>query len=110
MAGERSGVQKRIRDIQPKAVYTHCAGHSLNLAVVSPCTIPTIRSCIDNVKAMTLWVTYSPKREGLLKKVYHSGTESLQATRNSLLNVCITRWVENIDGWERFCLCSTSDV
>jgi len=24
--------------------------------------------------------------------------------RNPLLNTCITRWVENIDGWERFSL------
>ena len=26
-------------------------------------------------------------------------------THNPILNVCITQWVENIDGWERFCLC-----
>ena len=31
MPGERSGVQKRVRKIQSKALYTHCAGHSLNL-------------------------------------------------------------------------------
>ena len=31
MAGERSGVQKKIRDKQKKALYTHCAGHSLIL-------------------------------------------------------------------------------
>ena len=27
MAGERSGVQRQIRDMQKKALYTHCAGH-----------------------------------------------------------------------------------
>lgn len=104
MAGAKSGVQKRIRDIQPKAVYTHCAGHSLNLAVVSSCSLPVIRNCIDKIKSFTIWVTYSPKREELLKKVYHMGDASL-TSHNPLLNVCITRWVENIDGWERFCLC-----
>ncbi len=31
---------------------------------------------------------------------HNSGT-----SRTPLLNVCITRWVENIEGWERFTLC-----
>lgn len=29
MSRQKSGVQKQIRDLQPKAVYTHSAGHSL---------------------------------------------------------------------------------
>jgi len=29
-ASTMSGVQKRILDIQPKAIYIHCAGHNLN--------------------------------------------------------------------------------
>lgn len=33
MSGERSGVQKRILDHEPKALYTHCPGHSLNLVI-----------------------------------------------------------------------------
>ena len=32
MSGRRSGVAKRITDLQPKAIYTHCYGHALNLA------------------------------------------------------------------------------
>jgi len=37
MSGQKSGVQKLIPDQQPKAMYTHCAGHSLNLAIVTSC-------------------------------------------------------------------------
>ena len=92
-SGERSGVQKRIREIQPKALYTHCAGHSLNLAIVSSCSILSIRNAIDHIKSLTLWIKASAKREGLLKMICFSGTQST----SSLLNVCITRWVENID-------------
>lgn len=33
MLGKRSGVAKRIQDIQPKAKPTHCHGHSLSLSV-----------------------------------------------------------------------------
>ena len=103
ISGEKSGVQKLIRDIQPKALYTHCAGHSLNLAIVSACTVLSVRNAIDSIKGFTLWIKASPKREALLKTVYQ---DTIQNTSSrSLLNVCITRWVENIDGWEQFSLC-----
>ena len=34
MTGERSGVQMQIWDMQKKALYTHYACHSLNLAIL----------------------------------------------------------------------------
>ena len=37
MSGEKSNVQKQLRDIQPKALYTHCTGHSINLACQFMC-------------------------------------------------------------------------
>ena len=33
MAGIRNGVAKKIRDEEHRALFTHCYGHSLNLAV-----------------------------------------------------------------------------
>jgi len=102
MSGVRSGVQARIREKQPKALYTHCAGHSLNLAILNSCSIVPITNCIDQIKSFTLWVRNSDKRSGLLKAVLEKGTHP--SSRIPLLNVCVTRWVENIDGWERFSL------
>ena len=32
MSGAKSGVAKRISEGEPRAVYTHCYGHSINLA------------------------------------------------------------------------------
>ena len=102
MGGHKSGVQARIREKQPKAVYTHCASHSLNLVIVKSCSVPEIRNCIDSIKSITIWVKYSPKREALLKAI--AGECTYPASRQTLLNICITRWVESIDGWERFSL------
>ena len=105
MSGEKSGVQRLIRNKQPKAIYTHCTGHSLNLAIVSSCSIPEISNCIECVKSITLWIKSSPKRESLLKAIYQRGVQSgTTQSRAPILNVCITRWVENIDEWERFSL------
>ena len=61
MSGERSGVQKRIREKQPKALYTHCAGHSLNLVMVSSCSVLIVRNTIDRIKSLILWIKASVK-------------------------------------------------
>ncbi len=72
MSGEKGGVQAKILEKQPKALYTHCAGHSLNLAILKSCSIPSIRNCIDEIKAFTWWVKASDKRAGFLKAVVDS--------------------------------------
>ena len=105
MAGEKSGVQRRILNKQPKALYTHCSGHSFNLVIAHACEEPSIRNCVPVMKAITLWIRASPKRESLLKQVCGRHIQSGTTHRSPLLNVCITRWVENIDGWERFMQC-----
>ena len=61
MSGEKSGVQKRIQEKQPKGLYTHCAGHSLNLVMVSSCFVLSVRNAIDHIKSLTLWIKASAK-------------------------------------------------
>ena len=38
--GKRTGVAKRISELQPKAFVTHCHGHSLSLSVKD-----TVKDC-----------------------------------------------------------------
>ena len=101
MSGGKTGVQVRIWQHQPKALYTHCPGHLFNLAIQNSCSIPCIRNCIDQIKSLTLFIKNFPKREGLLKAIATKCTLLYASSRVSMLNTCITRWVENIDGWER---------
>lgn len=54
MSGGKSGLQRRILNRQPKALYTHCAGHSFNLVIAHGYEEPSIRSCILVIKAITL--------------------------------------------------------
>ena len=100
MSGSRNGVQALICERQPKALYTHCASHSLNLVITSSCKVPPIAICIAQIKDFTWSIKTSPKREGFLKEICRRETTDNRAF--SLFNVCVTRWVENIDGWERF--------
>ena len=43
---------------------------------------------------------YSAKSEGFLREVVSLGINA--SSRATLLNICITHWVENRDGWESF--------
>ncbi len=74
MSGERAGVQAKIRNRQPKALYSHCASHCLNLAILNSCSILPITNCISQIKSFTLWVRNSDKRLNLLKAVVEKGT------------------------------------
>ena len=50
MSGTKNGVAKLICDDEPRAVYTHCYGHALNLAVndmLKQCR--TLKSCLETV-------------------------------------------------------------
>ncbi len=84
-----------------KSLVYALSGHSFNLAMLDSCTVPPIRNCVDIIKAFTLWVKHSAKREGLLKKIIEKRSQ-IGTKQQSLLNVCVTRWVENFDGWECF--------
>ena len=44
MSGLKNGVAKIICDAEPRAIYTHCCGHTLNLGVCD---------CIKQSKVMT---------------------------------------------------------
>ena len=98
MSGEKSGVQKRIWERQPKAVYTHCAGHSLNLVIVSSCSVSPVQNCIYQINSWTLWIKSSPKW-GLLKAVYQHGSEQLNLNSSS-----DSECVHHLLGWKHWWL------
>ena len=70
MSGAKSGVVKRMCDIEPRAVYTHCYGHALNLACGD-----TIRQCklmqdaLDTTHEICKLVKKSPRRDATFKRL-----------------------------------------
>ena len=54
MAGHRSGVQKRISEINPKALFVPCNNHSLNLACVHASS-----AAVHSVTFLAHWTGYS---------------------------------------------------
>ena len=89
MAGCRTGVATTIQQQEPRALYTHCYGHALNLAVQDSVKNNSIlRDALDTVQEMTKLIKKSPKREVIFKKFKNE--VSLDSPGIRLL--CPTRW------------------
>lgn len=70
MSGRKKGVTKIIATKEPHAIYTHCYGHSLNLAVGD--TIKqndVMKSALDVMAEISKLVKKSPKRDAIFQKL-----------------------------------------
>ena len=94
MSGPSNGAAAIVKRQYPKAVYTHCMVHRLNLSVVSACKMQSIRNMFDTFGEITRSFEYSPKKEALLvQKVKDVCPES---RRHKLLDVCKARWIQRM--------------
>jgi len=62
MTGAKAGVAVKIEEVEPRAVFTHCYGHALNLGVSD--TIkqsPAMKDCLDTCFELVKLIKFSPK-------------------------------------------------
>ena len=99
MLGHRTGVAKRIQDLQPKAYPTHCHGHSLSLSVKD-----TTKACkflsdtMDTAKEVVTLIKFSPKRENLLGEIKENLEEPESAAKGIMGH---TRWAVRASCFQR---------
>ena len=68
MSSSIQGVNGRIREIAPLALYSHCKSHVLNLSIASSCKQMNIRNMISFLNEVYLFLANSPKRQMFLGK------------------------------------------
>ena len=89
MSGHKTGVAKRIKDINPKCLYTHCYGHSLNLAVSDTVKgVSHLINTFDMIKANCKLIKKSPKREAHLDSIKEKAKSN---KTKGIHTVCPTR-------------------
>lgn len=91
MAGHVKGTQKIVSENFPKALYVHCAAHSLNLAVSGACDLRSIRNCLGVVEKMYCFFNTPKRKKMLLNEIEESDSNP---NSKSLKHLCVTRWVE----------------
>ena len=95
MAGIKSGCRALIQSKAPKATYTHCAAHQLNLAVVSACKVQAFRSAESTIGEIARFFKFSSKRQRLLDRAL----EETSSKPKKLKDSCRTRWIERVDSY-----------
>ena len=98
MAGRYNGAARLIQNVHKSALYVHCFSHQLNLCIAATSKIMSIDKVMNNVRIISDFFNNSPKRQQLLEKelVDNHGKQT------KLLDVCRTRWVQRLDGLDRF--------
>ena len=80
MKGARSGVAKRILDEEPRAVYMHYYGHSINLAASDAVRqTKLMRDSLEIAHEITKLIKFSPRREAVFRELKE---------RNEMLTEC----------------------
>ena len=89
MSGPRSGVAKQIRDLESRAVYTHCYGHSLNLACMYTIkSSKVMQEALDITAEITKLVKLSPRRGTIFQRL----KDELAPLDPGIRVLCPTRW------------------
>ena len=94
MAGARSGVAKKLSDDEPRAVYTHCYGHALNLAcsdAIKQCK--ALKDALDITYEVTKLINMSPGRDTIFEQVNNTMAPDSPGIRL----LCPTRWTVKAD-------------
>ena len=89
MSGRRSGVATRIQLEEPRALYVHCMGHSLNLAVQDTSrSVKVMADAFDTMLELAKVFKYSAKKKSILLKV----KADLSPESMGIRPLCPTRW------------------
>lgn len=88
--GHLSGLQTRMKEEEPRAIFVHCVAHRLNLVVQDALeNILFVREFIGIVKDMTNFVRDSPRRLNAFRDLQDSSSPQLS-------KFCPTRWCMRI--------------
>ena len=69
MSGIRSGVAKRMSELEPRTIFTHCYGHALNLAACDTLKKSKVtKNALELTHEITKLMKCSPRREGIFQK------------------------------------------
>ena len=89
MTGVRNGVAKQISNEESRAVFSHCYGHALNLAVGDTIKqIKVLKDVFDVIYEVTKLIKYSPKRDAVFEKL----KEAVSPDNAGFRVLCPTRW------------------
>ena len=95
MSGIRNGVATKIMELEPRALYIHCYGHSLNLAagdVVKRSKL--LQDALDTTHEVTKLIKCSPRCDNIFQNLKDTLSEK---DSPGIRVLCPTRWTVRAD-------------
>ena len=100
MSSSIEGVQAKIKEKTPLALYTHCFSHCLNLSIAASCKVQEARNLVALINEVYLFLSKSLKRQRFPEVAIK--TNLPESTHLKLHGLCKTRWVERHTCFEVF--------
>ncbi len=98
MKGAITGLQTRIRELESRAYYTHCAGHNLSLVAQDAMKlIQEIADFLSEIRELITFVRGSAKRFAIFKNIKLQDDETEEKSTASLKPFCPTRWTVRVN-------------
>lgn len=97
MSSDKKAVQSYIKQIQPKAEYTHCRNHTLNLEIAHTCKNPSIQKFMTFLAEAANFLETYPKRQQYFEHFIEFYVKQLGISESKirhLKGLSKTRWVE----------------
>lgn len=89
MCGIYKGLATQIKTSAPNAIYVHCYGHLLNLAIQDTMTnTKPLRNALGTIQSLYVFLEASPKRHAVFNDIEIEGKPIVQ----SLKSQSVTRW------------------
>ena len=97
MSGKCRGVQARVKELYPLAMYTHCCNHVLNLVISTSSQLPVIRNAMATISGMCVFLSRSAQRVLIFQDNVEREISGSASSRQKLKPIFATRWVERHD-------------
>ena len=97
MSGKYRGVQARVKELCPLAMYTHCCNHVLNLVISTSSQLPVIRNAMATISDVCVFLPRSAQRVPIFQDNVETEVSGSAFSRQKLKPICATRWVERHD-------------
>jgi len=97
MSGKYRGVQARVKELCPLAMYTHCCNDVLNLVISTSSQLSVIRNAMATISDICIFLSCSPQRVSIFQDNVEREVSGSASSRQKLKPICATRWVERHD-------------
>lgn len=98
MSGHRNGLAKKVQDNEPRAVFTHCYSHSLNLAANdSVKKSKFMKASLEITHEITKLIKLSPRRDAIFNELKADNDLVTDNKTPTICLLCPTRWTVRAD-------------